>query len=107
MNSYLYQTMQKRTNSIQSSIFIKFTAIYCIIIIILYSILTLSTRYTFAAEAQVSSQREIAALASTMDATINHLYDYAITTSLNSTLIKTTLEHPAPPASEANQYAMT
>ncbi len=107
MNYCFYKSIKKRTNSIQNSIFIKFTVIYCIIILILYSILTLSTRYTFAAEAQTSSQREIAALASTMDTTINHLYDYAITTSLNSTLIKTTVEYPAPPASEARQYAMT
>ena len=98
MNYCFYKSIKKRTNSIQSSIFIKFTVIYCIIILILYSILTLSTRYTFASEAQTSSQREIAALASTMDTTISHLYDYAITTSLNSTLIKTTVEHPAPPA---------
>lgn len=100
------RTLKNRFHSIQSNIFIKFTLIYCAIILILYSVLTLSTRYTFAAEARTSSQREIAALSSSIDATIDHLYDYAITTSLNDTLIKTTMKYPVPPASESQQYAL-
>ena len=90
-----YRTVKKRFHSIQSCIFIRFAVIFCTIILILYTILTLSTRYTFAAEAQSSSQREIAALSSSIDATMSHLYDYAITTSLNDTLIKTAMKYPA------------
>lgn len=101
-----YKTVKKRFHSIQSRIVIRFAVIFCTIILILYTILTLSTHYTFAAEAQSSSQREIAALSSSIDATMSHLYDYAITTSLNDTLIKTAMKYPVPPASESQQYAL-
>lgn len=106
MDANSNKSVKKKFHSIQSSIFIRFTIIFCVIILILHAVLTLSTRYTFAAEAQTSSQREIAALSSSIEATINHLYNYAITTSLNDTLIKTTMKYPIPPTSESQQYAL-
>lgn len=104
---HLFKAIKSKINSIQGNIFLKFTLIYCIITLIFYSVLSITAMYTFTSEARSSSEREIAALSSSIDSTISHLYDYSITTSLNDTLIKTAMQYPDPPASESQQYAIT
>lgn len=100
-------TKSRFINSIQGNIFIKFSLIYAIIAVLIYMTLMITTQFTFSSSAQNSAQREISALSSAMETTVNHLYNYAITTSLNDSLIKIATRYPEPPQSESEHYDIT
>lgn len=63
---HLFKAIKSKINSIQGNIFLKFTLIYCIITLIFYSVLSITAMYTFTSEARSSSEREIAALSSSI-----------------------------------------
>lgn len=66
-----------------------------------------ASQITFTSSAQNSAEREISALSSSLESTINHLYNYAITASLNDSLIKTVSKYPDPPDAESEHYYIT
>ena len=95
------------TNSLCNRIFFYFIIIFSLIMGILTFIIHSTVRNLFISSAQSSARRELAAIASSIDSTLEHIFDYAVTVSLNESVINTTKKHPSPPASFIELYTVT
>lgn len=102
-------TLIKRfiTNSLCNRIFFYFIVIFSLIMGTFTLIIHFTVRNLFISSAQSSAKREIATIASSIDNTLEHIFDYAVTVSLNDSIISTTKEYPTPPSSPIHLYTIT
>lgn len=94
----------KFRNSIFGSIFLKFTIVYTVIMILLFYTIGLSSRYAFINQAKASSLRELSAISSSVQSALSHISDYVVSVSLNSDVIATCNENPVPPTLANEDY---
>lgn len=92
--------------SIRNKIFISFLSVYLIIIVSLFTIIYYSSKTSFTVSSINSSRRELATITNNINSKIDHIFDYAISASLNDYIIQTTEKYPYPPTNEITRYSV-
>ena len=90
--------------SIRNKIFISFLCVYMVIIVTLFTIIYYSSKASFTSSSINSSRRELATITNNVNNKIDHIFDYAISASLNDYIIQTAKKYPKPPTDEITRY---
>ncbi len=90
--------------SIRKKIFISFLSFYLVIIVILFTVIYYSSKTSFTTSSINNSRRELATITNNISSKIEHIFDYAISVSLNDYIIQTTGKYSTPPTDEIIRY---
>lgn len=98
--------MKRIFSSLRSRIFFTFGfSFLCIMLFLLVVVQVFSNRY-FSQMAVSSTRRELAASTDNLESTLNHIFDYSISVSINETIIEMARENPCLPEGETAQYEL-